>query len=515
MPTPHEKLAESLTALQALQKGGRRVIQSNELSRAHRERLLTNGFLQEVMKGWLISSSPGAHAGDSTPWYASFWEFCARYCSERFDDEWHLSPEQSLLLLAENTVIPRQVVVYSPKGTNHNIELLFGTSLYDLKQAEMPSPSDVIVKNGLRLFSPSAALVKVPESFFSRQSIEAQVALAGLSDASDLLRFLLTGGNSVKAGVIAGALRRIGRPELADEIVKAMKAAGYDARESDPFEPAQTLGILPVAVSPIVARMQAMWRSMRDVVGENFPEAPGLPEDKGSYLESVEDIYKSDAYHSLSIEGYSVTPALIERVQQGNWDPTHHEEDRKNRDALAARGYWQAFQKVKEAIADIIAGANPGARARVSHMDWYRELFQPFVATGVIPAAALAGYRNDAVYLRTSRYVPPRWEAVRDAMPALFDLLENETHPGVRAVLGHWLFGYVHPYPDGNGRMARFLMNAMLASGGYPWTVIRVEDRDPYLSALDKASIDIDIAPFTAFVAERVRWSVDRVPTVP
>ena len=509
MPTPNEKLAESLTALQALQKGGRRVIQSNELSRAHRERLLTNGFLQEVMKGWLISSNPGARDGDSTPWYASFWEFCARYCSVRFGDEWHLSPEQSLLLLAESTVIPRQVVVYSPKGTNHKIELPFGTSLYDLKQAEMPSPSDVIVKNGLRLFSPSAALVKVPGSFFGRQSIEAQVALAGLRDASDLLRVLLTGGNSVKAGVIAGALRRIGRPELADEIIKAMKAAGYDARESDPFEPAQTFNVLPPAASPIVARIQAMWKSMRDVVGPNFPEAPGLPEDKGRYLESVDDIYKSDAYHSLSIEGYSVTPALLERVQQGNWDPAHHEEDRKNRDALAARGYWQAFQKVKEAIADIIAGANPGARARASHMDWYRELFQPFVAAGVIPAPALAGYRNDAVYLRTSRYVPPRWEAVRDAMPALFDLLENETHAGVRAVLGHWLFGYVHPYPDGNGRMARFVMNAMLASGGYPWTVIRVEDRDPYLSALDKASIDMDIAPFTAFVAERVRWSVE------
>jgi len=48
-------------------------------------------------------------------------------------------------------------------------------------------------------------------------------------------------------------------------------------------------------------------------------------------------------------------------------------------------------------------------------------------------------------------------------MPALFDLLEHEPEPGARAVLGHWLFGYIHPYPDGNGRMARFLMNAMLA----------------------------------------------------
>jgi len=102
---------------------------------------------------------------------------------------------------------------------------------------------------------------------------------------------------------------------------------------------------------------------------------------------------------------------------------------------LAARGYWQAFQKVKAAVAEIISGANPGARARATHMDWYRELFQPCVAAGIIPAASLAGYRNDAVYLRTSRCVPPRWEAVRDAMPELFDLLENETHPGAIAVL--------------------------------------------------------------------------------
>ena len=101
--------------------------------------------------------------------------------------------------------------------------------------------------------------------------------------------------------------------------------------------------------------------------------------------------------------------------------------------------------------------------------------------------------------------MPPRWEAVRDAMPALFDLLETE--PSVRAVLGHWLFGYIHPYPDGNGRMARFVMNAMLASGGYPWTVIRVEDRDVYLAALESASIDRDIGPLAQFVADRVAWS--------
>jgi fido (protein-threonine AMPylation protein) len=508
MGTPNEKLAESIAALQKLQQGGCRVFQSRELSRIHRERLLLNGFIQDVMKGWLISSSPSAQAGDSTPWYASFWEFCARYCNDRFGGQWHLSPEQSLFLHAENTVIPAQVVVYSPKGTNNTINLLFDTSLYDLKQLGMPPAADTSVRNGLRLFTPEAALVKAPEAFFSRNPIETQVALASIRDVSDIQRLLLNGGHSVKAGQIAGAFRRIGRPQFAEEIVKTMKAAGYDVRESDPFTEGHVFGVLNTATAPIVGRLQAMWESMRRGVIAAFPRAPGLPKNRDEYLGFVDDIYKNDAYHSLSIEGYSVTLALIERVQRGNWDPEHHDDDRQNRDALAARGYWQAFQHVKGAVREIIAGANPGLLVRIAHREWYRELFQPCVVAGLIPAGGLAGYRNDAVYLRTSRYVPPRWEAVRDAMQALFDLIEKEAEPSVRAVLGHWLFGYIHPYPDGNGRMARFLMNAMLSSGGYPWTVIRVEDRNAYLAALDRASIDMNIEPFAEFIAERVGQSM-------
>jgi fido (protein-threonine AMPylation protein) len=510
MATPNEKLAEALATLRQLQQGGRRVFRSRELSRIRRERLLKNSFLQEVMKGWLVSSSPSVHPGDSTPWYASFWEFCARYCTDRFGDEWHLSPEQSLLLHAEYTVIPIQAIVYSTKGTNNTIKLLFGTSIYDLKQPQLPPSGDVTTRDGLRLFSPAAALVKIPEGFFTRHPIETQVVLASVRDASEVLGRLLNGGHSVVAGRLAGAFRRVGRSDTADEIVSTMKAAGYAVRDTDPFAPEQTFGALPGAPAPIVGRVHAMWSSMRAKVLERFPKPPGLPGDRQAYLRFVDDIYQSDAYHSLSIEGYSVTPDLIERVRAGAWNPDNHDTDQQSRDALAARGYWQAFQVVKSTVAEIIGGGNPGTLARGAHREWYRELFQPCVQLGLIAPSALAGYRKDAVYLRTSRYVPPRCEAVRDAMSALFDLLESEAEPAVRAVLGHWLFGYIHPYPDGNGRMARFLMNAMLASGGYPWTVVRVENRTPYLSALDRASIELNIEPFADFLAERVQWSLEQ-----
>lgn len=505
MATPHEKLAASLAQLEALQKGGRRVLRSGELTRVHRERLIRNGFVREIMKGWLISSSPGADPGDTTPWYASFWEFCARYCTERFADQWHLSPEQSLLLAAENTVIPRQLIVYAPKGTNNAIELLFSTSLYDLKQRQMPPAADLTERDGLRLFTPEAALIKVPPAFFTRSPVEAQVVLSGIRDASDVLVRLLEGGHSAIAGRLAGAFRRIGRADVGDDILRTMKAAGYDVRESDPFAPARSIGAVARRDAPIVGRLQAFWERFRVPVIETFPQAPGLPRDREGYLRIVDDLYESDAYHSLSIEGYRVSPELIERVRAGSWDPDDHDTDRRDRDALAARGYWQAFRLVRETVAKIIAGDDPGRLVRAAHRDWYRELFRPGVAAGLVTASELSGYRTEAVFLRGSRHVPPRREAVRDAMPALFDLLEQETEPSVRAVLGHWLFGYIHPYPDGNGRMGRFVMNAMLASGGYPWIVIRVEDRSTYLEALEAASVDQDIGPFARFVAERVQ----------
>ena len=136
---------------------------------------------------------------------------------------------------------------------------------------------------------------------------------------------------------------------------------------------------------------------------------------------------------------------------------------------------------------------------------------------GLLTPAELAGYRNAQVYIRRSMHTPPSREAVRDLMPTLFELLTEETSPAVRVVLGHFVFVYIHPYMDGNGRMGRFLMNAMLASGGYPWTIIPVGERDIYMAALEAASVDGDISPFTDFLANLVRAGLDGTakPKVP
>ena len=59
-------------------------------------------------------------------------------------------------------------------------------------------------------------------------------------------------------------------------------------------------------------------------------------------------------------------------------------------------------------------------------------------------------------------HTPLNHEVVRDAIPALFELIRSEDDAGVRAVLGHFIFVYIHPYVDGNGRIGRFLKARIL-----------------------------------------------------
>jgi hypothetical protein len=179
-----------------------------------------------------------------------------------------------------------------------------------------------------------------------------------------------------------------------------------------------------------------MWESMRGDVIAAFPPAPGLPTAAAAYMAAVKDSYARDAYNSLSIEGYRVTNELIDRVALGGWNPEKNEADEQSRDAMAARGYYQARIEVEASIGRMLAGSNAGIVASRDHRTGYRELFAPSVTAALLKAQDLAGHRGHQVYLRNAAHVPPPVEAVRDMMPAMFELLESEPQACVRTVPG-------------------------------------------------------------------------------
>jgi Fic family protein len=131
-------------------------------------------------------------------------------------------------------------------------------------------------------------------------------------------------------------------------------------------------------------------------------------------------------------------------------------------------------------------------------------LFSSAVSAGILAPHQIAGYRSGPIFIRNSLHTPLPRDAILDSLDELWRLIDQEPEACVRAVLGHHLFVFIHPYFDGNGRIGRFLMNTLLASGGYPWTIVRVSRRTTYMNALESASVDGDIKPLTVFLKEEM-----------
>lgn len=505
MPTPQQTLAVALQRVRNQATG--EVVRGPEISRTDRVLLSKRGFLVEIIKGWYALTTPQAEPGDTTFWHAHFWGFASAYLRHRFGQAYSLSAELSLDLWTGNTQTPSQLIVIAGKGGNSTVELPNRSSLL-LYADKKNLPKLTELRQGVQIMPLASALVRASPGFFRHSATSAEIALR-LVRPEDLSRVLLgdTGSPAV-AGRLVGAFRHCGLTKPADRLAADLNSAGFEFDETNPFVVPPQLPAGLLFSSPYVGRLKALWQHLRPVVHELFPTPPGAPQAEAC-LSRVAEIYTHDAYHSLSIEGYQVTPELIARIAAEAWNPATTGADQAQVNAMAAKGYHQSFQAVLATLREILAGLPAPPLVSRDLPAWYRALFSPSVQAGLLPAYALAGYRNRPVFIRGSEHVPPPHEAVPELMDTLFALLAAEPSAGVQAVLGHFLFVYIHPYSDGNGRIGRFILNSLLAAGGYPWTVIRVEHRKAYMAALENASVRHDISDFTRFVAAEMAASAE------
>lgn len=498
------KLLNALDNIKKLNQDGVHpsIIEAHQLTRADRELLFKTGWLREIIKGWYLFVRPDAPTQESTIWYAHFWEFLSIYLNKHYQDKYCLSAEASLAILLERPTTPKQVIINTVKGGSGSPRILpYNTSLLIYSDPKN-IPEERIQVQGLQIMPLELALCRVAPVFFKKSPVEAEIALKSIKTASNLSNIILKYNLNSAANRLIGAYQFLNLSKIAIPFKEELESFGMKVVPENPFAEEKPLLKTARPISPQSGRIEALWSRFRQPIIDIFPNSTQKkPKNLLKYFKQIDNIYAQDAYHSLSIEGFKVTPELIERVKNNEWNPDLYQQDFELRNAFAARGYYEAFQAVKKSIFDIFnQDKNSGEIVELQLQSWFRSLFAPSVRAGLISEHSLLGYRKHSVYIRNSRHIPSSPESVVDCMETFFDCLKNEPNPGVRVILGHYIFVYIHPYMDGNGRIGRFLMNTMLCSGGYPWVIVPVEQRTVYMKALEIAGIEYNILPFTKFI---------------
>lgn len=121
-------------------------------------------------------------------------------------------------------------------------------------------------------------------------------------------------------------------------------------------------------------------------------------------------------------------------------------------------------------------------------------------------------YRNVDVYISGAQHTPPSPnEMYRQVKNFYIDLTwkNREQNDIEYAAWTHAEFVKIHPFPDGNGRTSRLIMNYQLMAAGFPAISIAKENRLAYFNALEAYAVEGDLAPFADMIAVLVEQQLD------
>ena len=219
-------------------------------------------------------------------------------------------------------------------------------------------------------------------------------------------------------------------------------------------------------------------------------------------------------YHSNVIEGNSLTlgetRSLILHGLTARGKPM--------RDHIDIQGHDDAVKAVEDAVSD----------KRGLTQEFIRNLHrvllrEPYDVEALAPDGArtkrkiqVGAYKTAPNNVKTSTgetyfFTPP--ERVQMEMTDLLDWVrrreEEGEHPVILAATFHYRFVRIHPFDDGNGRMARLLMNMILIRHGYAVAIVRQDDRERYIGELERIDRTEQLAGFIEFIASCCEYTLN------
>ena len=215
------------------------------------------------------------------------------------------------------------------------------------------------------------------------------------------------------------------------------------------------------------------------------------PLPKDSVKRIIEDIRLRHTYHSDAIEGNTLTLqetklVLEEGVTIGG---------KPLKDHIEARNDAEAFDLMIELV---------NSKKKIS-----QEIVQKiheFVTKGILKNPGQ--YRTENVAIIGAKIKPPSYLKIVKLMDEYIQNIEKLKLQNIKkAAFIHHEFVRIHPFIDGNGRVARLFTNFYLMKKGYPPIVIQKEDRKKYYKTLNKADQG-DLSDFASFIARSVNESI-------
>jgi len=215
------------------------------------------------------------------------------------------------------------------------------------------------------------------------------------------------------------------------------------------------------------------------------------PLSKDALKKLLEDIRLRHTYHSDAIEGNTLTLqetklVLEEGITIGG---------KPLKDHIEARNDAEAF----DLMIDLIHAKKELSQEIIQRIHEY-------VTKGLLYDPGQ--YRTGNVRVTGADTRPPSYLKVIPLMDNYIQQIkEAQLHPLKKAAYIHHELVRIHPFFDGNGRVARLLTNFYLMTKGYPIIIVKKEDRKKYYQALNKADHG-DLSDFTLFIMRATHESL-------
>ncbi|MFQ5494332.1 MAG: Fic family protein [Phycisphaerae bacterium] len=209
----------------------------------------------------------------------------------------------------------------------------------------------------------------------------------------------------------------------------------------------------------------------------------------------LKDLLGERVYTSNAIEGNTLDLRETREVLK-----TGHLDIPKRREATEARNLGRAIEYSQQHLVDPNAPFAEDEFLKVHGMllqdvndDW-------------------AGrFRDGEVVIPGATHQPPAEQHVPEMVSRFFERLNEvrDVHPVLLATWAHWTIARIHPFSDGNGRMARLWQDIILFRHKLTCAIIRPEDRTDYLEALEDAD-EGRFNSLTQLVAQRILSTLDK-----